>query len=128
VSRIVMQSEPNHPLNLRTARLTLVSFTYELVTAALNDRNVFAQHLGARVPGEWPGPDYAEVLPMLAQSLAQWPDHARWGKLIIHTADRVLIGDVGCHGHRIKTAWLRSATASCPRTAATAMRRKRRRA
>lgn len=91
-------SESNNLLGLHTARLTLVPFTLELVNAARTDRDLFTQRLGAHVPDEWPGPDFADLLPMLAQSLNQQPDDARWTRLIVHTADQVLIGDVGCHG------------------------------
>lgn len=84
--------------HLHTARLTLVPFTLALVEAALTDRDLLAQRLGAHVPNDWPGPDFADLLPMLAQQLAQTPDDARWIRLIVHTADRMLIGDVGCHG------------------------------
>jgi len=93
-----MQPILPHRLDLQTPRLTLVPFTHELITAAINDRALFAQRLGAHVPDDWPGPDFADLLPMLAQQLAQAPADAPWTRLVIYTADRALIGDVGCHG------------------------------
>jgi len=93
-----MQSELNHPLNLHTPRLTLVPFTLELVEAALTGRALFAQRLCAHIPDNWPGPDFADLFPVLAQQLAHKPDDACWIRLIVHTTEHVLIGDVGCHG------------------------------
>ncbi len=93
-----MHPKPYNPLDLQTLRLTLVPFTHELVHATLTDRDLFAQLLDARILDSWPGSDFADLLPMLAQQFAHTPDDARWIRLIIHAADQMLIGDVGCHG------------------------------
>jgi [ribosomal protein S5]-alanine N-acetyltransferase len=82
---------------LRTERLTIVPFTLALNHAALADRDLFATLLGAAVPAEWPGPDFAEILPGRVEKLVTAPNDAEWSGLIIHTIDRVLIGDMGFH-------------------------------
>jgi ribosomal-protein-alanine N-acetyltransferase len=75
----------------------LVPFTLDLIDAALNDRTNLERVLAAHVPADWPGPDYLEMLPLLAQTLAHDPSQARWSRLLVHRVDRMLIGDAGCH-------------------------------
>jgi len=89
--------EPNLP-NIQTDRLAIVTFSPELVRAALHDRAALAEHLGARVPAEWPGPDYAEVLPGQLRELDANPGTAIWTALLVHRADATLIGDAGFLG------------------------------
>jgi ribosomal-protein-alanine N-acetyltransferase len=81
---------------LQTERLTLAPFGLELVRAAMTDRAALGRLLSVRVPADWPGPDLGEILPLIAAGLGEDPARARWGGLIIHTADRTLIGDIGC--------------------------------
>jgi ribosomal-protein-alanine N-acetyltransferase len=54
--------------------------------------------LEAGVPDEWPNPDLAEVLPLFEARRAQDPATADWAYLIVHKADRLLIGDIGFKG------------------------------
>lgn len=84
--------------DLRTERLRMVPFTLELVRAALHDTRDLSDMLGVAVPASWPGPDFADIMPMIAERLASNPDRARWGGLIIHSADQTLIGDMGLKG------------------------------
>ncbi len=39
--------------------------------------------LGAEVPADWPGPDFAEILPYKEQALAEQPGRAEWGGLLM---------------------------------------------
>ena len=64
--------------DLRTERLTLVALAPELARAAMEDRASLERMLGAHVPEAWPG--------------------AEPTRLIVHTADGVLIGETGFHG------------------------------
>ncbi|MBA3424172.1 MAG: GNAT family N-acetyltransferase [Actinomycetota bacterium] len=82
---------------LRTERLWLVPLTPELVRSALEDREELGRELGARVPPSWPGADFARMLPRLARGSAD-DSIAAATRLIIHAADRTVIGETGFHG------------------------------
>lgn len=84
--------------DIQTDRLAIVPFSLGLVQAALHDRAALTERLGARVPAEWPGPDYAEVLPGQLRELEADPDAAVWTALLVHRADATLIGDAGFLG------------------------------
>lgn len=73
-------------------------FTVELIDAVRTDRSLLTQHLGAYAPDDWPGPDFADLLPLLHGQLAHNPADGRWIRLIVHATEHVLVGDVGCHG------------------------------
>jgi ribosomal-protein-alanine N-acetyltransferase len=84
--------------NLRTERLTLVALTPELARAALEDGAKLGRMLGGRVPVTWPGADFVRMLPRIAQGSERAASGAEPTRLIVHTADRVLIGESGFHG------------------------------
>lgn len=79
----------------QTERLTLIPFTLEMAEATLNDRDRLPQLLGVHVPGNWPQPDYAEIMPMIVEGRRKDPSSAEWIRLIAHTAGRTVIGDIG---------------------------------
>jgi len=81
--------------SLQTEHLTLIPFTLELAEATLNDRDKLPQLLGLHVPANWPNPDYAEIMPMIVEGRRKDPSSAEWVRLIAHTADRTVIGDIG---------------------------------
>lgn len=80
---------------LETERLTITSLTLDRVHAALGDRRLLADSLGVTVPDEWPNPEFAGLLPVLAHEFLEHPQLAVWSGLIIHRADATLIGDIG---------------------------------
>ena len=80
---------------LYTQRLTLVPFTLEMVQAAMNDRAALAQLIDGRIHEDWPLADLYEVLPIFANIFAQHPEASERHRLILHTAERLLIGDIG---------------------------------
>ncbi len=84
--------------DIQTDRLEIVTFSLDLMRAALQDRTALAERLNARVPAEWPGPDYAEVLPGQLQEMEAAPGAAVWGALLIHRDDATLVGDAGFLG------------------------------
>ncbi len=84
--------------DLQTARLTLRPFTRAQVHAALAGRDTLAAHLGIYVPEEWPQPDFAGILSLVAEMLQAAPALEEWTRLIVHEADRTLIGTIGTHG------------------------------
>lgn len=83
---------------LETERLTITSLTLDRVHAALGDRRLLADSLGVTVPGEWPNPEFAGLLPVLAHEFLENPQLAIWSGLIVHRADTALIGDIGFKG------------------------------
>ncbi len=83
---------------LRTERLTLVPFSVELAEAALRSRADVESLLEARVPEEWPGPGFEEILPLVAQWLRDDPLLRDWIRIIVHTADKTAIGGIGTGG------------------------------
>lgn len=84
--------------NLKTERLTIIPFALALVEATLRDKEDLKRLLSVNVPDEWPGPDYTEILPFKAGQLEKDPDRSKWGRLIVHTADQRIIGDIGFKG------------------------------
>lgn len=82
-----------HPF--QTERLTLIPFTLELAEATLNQRDKVHQLLRLHVPNNWPQPDYAEIMPMIVEGRRKDPSSAEWIRIIVHTADRTVIGDIG---------------------------------
>lgn len=84
--------------NLETPRLKLITFGLELVQATLEDRSHLAKLLDATVHVEWPNPDFAEVLPEVLEGRKTHPQSTEWRALIVHKADRVLMGDIGFFG------------------------------
>lgn len=83
---------------LTTDRLRMVPFGAAEVAAALADRAELARLVDAAVPAAWPGPDMAELLGWRAERLQEAPELARWTGMVIHSADRVVIGDMGSLG------------------------------
>ncbi len=84
---------------LETERLIVTPFTQVLVEAALTGRTRLGQALGVRVPDDWLQED-EEILPVIAEMLRADPAggaYERWGWwLVLHRAERTLIGEVSC--------------------------------
>jgi ribosomal-protein-alanine N-acetyltransferase len=83
---------------LETQHLLLLPFSLELKQAALRNKSQLAALVEARVPGHWPGPDLAEALPALVEGMEQEPLEPVWDGIILHKADRLIIGDMGFKG------------------------------
>jgi RimJ/RimL family protein N-acetyltransferase len=81
------------PIN--TARLTLLPLTIEVVQAALEERAALERMLSIGIPGGWPGPDFKEVLPLIAEMLRADPSYSEWVRMITHRSDRRAIGSIG---------------------------------
>lgn len=80
---------------LHTSRLDIIPFRLDLVRAAMYDRETLARLLDMEVPACWPGADFGDILPLVAEILEEDPGQAGWTRLIIHASDRKLIGDIG---------------------------------
>ncbi|HEU4963499.1 MAG TPA: GNAT family N-acetyltransferase [Bacilli bacterium] len=85
-------------LFLESERLRMVPFTLELVRATIEDRQKLKELLQAEVPANWPNPDFAEVLPMIAQGMAEDPSRPVWDGLILEKETNRLVGDMGLKG------------------------------
>jgi len=84
--------------DIATPRLRLVALTPQRFEAFERGRDVLGDMLGVRVPPEWPGRDYEEVMPFISALLTTDPGRGVWDRAAIHEADRVLIGSLGCTG------------------------------
>ena len=85
--------------SLPTRRLVLIPCSVQMARAALRDRDGLESRLGAQVPQEWPGQDLREFLPLYAWQLQAEPAQLGWGIwLMIHAAERMVIGDAGFKG------------------------------
>jgi ribosomal-protein-alanine N-acetyltransferase len=79
---------------LQTDRLQIRTFTQPLLEASLQDRGgALAAQLNAVVPSDWPGPDFADVIPFLLEQAKANPITAELTSLILR--DGQLIGDIG---------------------------------
>jgi [ribosomal protein S5]-alanine N-acetyltransferase len=80
---------------IRTARLALVPITPEFAKATLEDHSVAEELIGARIPEDWPNPDFAEALPFIQSDLERDPSYALWTRVMVHVANRSVVGDAG---------------------------------
>lgn len=86
-------------LRVETPRLTLLACPAAAARAAYRGQRQLESVLGVRVNRDWPGPEIRGFLPVYARQVEAAPALVGWGIwLIIHTADRELIGDVGFKG------------------------------
>ncbi|PEA52656.1 GNAT family N-acetyltransferase [Bacillus pseudomycoides] len=83
---------------IETERLKMISFTLELVEATIQGNEELSKIVLYKVSKQWPMPDYAEILPWIAERLQENPESSRWSGLIIHKKDNTIIGDMGCKG------------------------------
>lgn len=83
---------------IETERLKMISFTLELVEATIKGNEELSKIIPYKISKQWPMPDYAEILPWIAERLQENPESSRWSGLIIHKKDNTIIGDMGCKG------------------------------
>ena len=83
-------------MRVTTARLELVAVSAEIAAALHDDRDRAAELLDAYIPSNYPTSDLQDFLPYYIRDLKRDPAQFGWGVwLIIHQADRVVIGDIG---------------------------------
>lgn len=92
--------EPRHSqLAVSSDRLELVACTLAVAHGILHDRDRAETLLRARIPEDWPLPALRGYLPYYVQMLTGDPATLGWGIwLVVHAADRVVIGDIGFKG------------------------------
>ena len=86
-------------MRLRTRRLDLFPCSVEVAQSIVRNRADMETLLGVRVPDDWPAQDLQEILLFYAQQLEADPSLLGWGIwLMIHRAERTIIGDLGFKG------------------------------
>lgn len=85
-------------LEQETRRLRLIPLTLDLKRIALRAKEELGVLLGVKVPASWPGQDYAEALPFFIAEMERNPSGSAWDGVIIHKADRAIIGEMGFKG------------------------------
>ncbi|MFB1051456.1 GNAT family N-acetyltransferase [Paraliobacillus sp. JSM ZJ581] len=81
-----------------TDRLKLVTFTIEMMRAALLSNKKLEKITTHNVPSEYPMEVYKELLPYKIERFSQYPEEDEWEGIIVHKADNVIIGDMGFKG------------------------------
>lgn len=83
---------------LETKRLLLIPFSLEMKRMTIRDKSRLVDLIEACVPEDWPGSDLMDALPFFIAQMEQDPSDFVWDGIIVHKADRVLIGDIGFKG------------------------------
>ncbi|SDI02510.1 Acetyltransferase (GNAT) domain-containing protein [Planococcus glaciei] len=81
--------------NIKTDRLTLITFTIDMMKAAISNKEHLEKITTYRVADQYPSEMYKEILPYKVQRFSQYPDENDWEGIIIHTKDHTIIGDMG---------------------------------
>ncbi len=74
-------------LNLKTDRLTLVTFTVEMMKATLDSNKQLEKLTSYKVPDEYPMDVYKELLPYRIEGFTQYPNENQWEGIIIQAND-----------------------------------------
>ena len=86
-------------LTVSSERLELIACTLDMARGILDNRARAEALMKAKIPREWPLPSLRGYIPFYMQMLAGDPAMLGWGMwLVVHAADRVVIGDVGFKG------------------------------
>jgi RimJ/RimL family protein N-acetyltransferase len=80
---------------LETSRLALVPITFEIADVALRDRSELESLLGLKVSEDWPNPDFRDALEFVRVDVRRDPGYSEWTRLVVHSADKMVIGDAG---------------------------------
>ncbi|MGM0896498.1 MAG: GNAT family N-acetyltransferase [Bacillota bacterium] len=81
--------------HIQTDRLMLITFTVEMMQAAISNERELEQATGYQVVDEYPSDDYKEILPFKIQRYRQYPEENEWEGLIVHKGDQKIMGDMG---------------------------------
>lgn len=83
---------------LQTQHLLFLPFSLAMKKMVLHNKVELEKHIGVRIPDDWPGPDFSDALPFFIKLMEQDPSGSVWDGIIIHSADQVVIGDMGFKG------------------------------
>ncbi|MDN5709050.1 MAG: GNAT family N-acetyltransferase [Planococcus sp. (in: firmicutes)] len=81
--------------HIKTDRLMLITFTAEMMQAAISNERELEQAAGYQVIDDYPSGDYKEILPFKIQRYRQYPEENEWEGLIVHQQDQIIMGDMG---------------------------------
>lgn len=81
--------------HIKTDRLMLITFTAEMMLAAISNERELEQAAGYQVIDDYPSDDYKEILPFKLQRYRQYPEENEWEGLIVHQQDQMIMGDMG---------------------------------
>lgn len=79
-----------------TNRLTLMPSSLEIEEATMHGADAVSELTNLCVPTTWPGEDWLAILPHLLPTYHEHPDWCAWNRYIVHSADRTVIGSIGC--------------------------------
>lgn len=88
-------AEPAGLWALHGQAVDLLPFNPDRLRMALGNRVALAADIEATVPASWPQPDYAAVMPILADRWSRDPDEAKWAWLVVERATGMLVGEIG---------------------------------
>ncbi|MDE4085290.1 GNAT family N-acetyltransferase [Planococcus maritimus] len=81
--------------HIKTDRLMLITFTAEMMQAAISSERELEQAAGYQVIDDYPSDDYKEILPFKIQRYRQYPEENEWEGLIVHQQNQMIMGDMG---------------------------------
>ncbi|AIY05645.1 acetyltransferase [Planococcus sp. PAMC 21323] len=80
---------------VQTERLSLVTFTVEMMQAAIINKSELSSVSSYQVADEYPSELYKEIIPYKLKRYSVYPDEVEWEGIIIHKLDQTIIGDMG---------------------------------
>ncbi|MCH4825254.1 GNAT family N-acetyltransferase [Planococcus halocryophilus] len=80
---------------IQTERLTLVTFTIDMMEAAITNSLELAKISAFKVADGYPSELYKEIIPYKLKRYSLYPKEVEWEGIIIHKADHTIIGDMG---------------------------------
>ena len=80
---------------INTDRLTLITFTAEMMKAAISQKSALEKVTTYRVADEYPSEMYKEILPYKIKRYDKYPAENEWEGIIVHKEDQTIIGDMG---------------------------------
>lgn len=81
--------------HIKTDRLMLITFTAEMMQAAISSERELEKATGYQVIDDYPSDNYKEILPFKIQRYRQYPEENEWEGLIVHQQDQMIMGDMG---------------------------------
>lgn len=81
--------------HIQTDRLRWITFTAEMMQAAISNERELEQATGYQVADNYPSDDFKEILPFKIQRYKKYPEENEWEGLIVHQEDQIIMGDMG---------------------------------
>lgn len=81
--------------HIHTDRLMLITFTAEMMKAALLQKSDLEKVTTYQVADGYPSEMYKEILPYKIKRYGQYPNENEWEGIIVHKENQIIIGDMG---------------------------------